>query len=63
MICLEELKCQWAPLKINYLFYNNDDAKKFTFIPGDIKGVYDCPEYPKPSDMEFLTKNLNKELE
>ena len=45
------------------LFYNNDDDKKFTFIPGDIKDVYDWPEYPKSSDMGFLTKNLNEELE
>ena len=55
MSVLEDLKVEWVPVKISYVFIHKDDDKKFNFIPAALSSY---PDYPTPSDMGFETKDL-----
>ena len=55
IICLENLGAHWVPLKITYLFLNQDDAKEYFFIPAYLK------KFPKnilPEQCGFEVKKL-----
>ena len=59
MVALAECKTEWVPLKVHYLFQNNDHDARFNFIPGEVRGRYDWPQDPTPESMGFLAKMLS----
>ena len=44
----------WVPLKVNYFFLNDDQDKKFNFIPRLVNGNWSAN--PRPLDLGFETR-------
>lgn len=49
---------EWVPVKVNYLFYHQDDDPRFRYIPGTIWNFQDWPKNPTPADMGFKVRKL-----
>ena len=51
MVALIQQQNDWVPLQVTYHFLNDDNNKRFNYIPGPIPDIW--PSNPKPEQMAF----------
>ena len=56
MVVLKKCNVEWVPLKVNYLFMNDDYDRRFPFILTLMHGTW--PDHPIHEQLGFITNEL-----
>ena len=63
MVVMKELKAEWVPVKVNYLFFIQDDDTRYQYIPNKdayIRDGEEWPNCPTAEAMGFETQSLKR---